>query len=390
MLDVVKCMLRYFYYYTRFIGLINFDVDTRTGRARTTRRTTIYAALMNVMTIGSVSWLLNSQVVHIIWSRAGYLHEYIMLAMICGYVLCFVLTILTRWWQRPLYVRLVNAIQRLAKQRPQVMRLWRRGVISKVSSVILSQLLQMIISLFVVNDQLTLETFLGLAVLTGIIAQVNVTISQYYFALLNIHGHYILINEELRLLLDETRSLETDTRKGVYITKCCFLADRLDVIAEAQFQLQALVQQISSIFGLQIMSMSIIYYLSIVSLNYFIFSEFHASTITVIWSYGGLALTIITFLSYYIDMHITVNIIYAVLDLHAQVIDLLSQYTLIASRLDERLDAAFESFKLQLAFNPLKFSVLGLYTVQKTRLVSMGNSIISSSTVLVQYDIQHF
>ncbi|XP_034476143.1 putative gustatory receptor 59d [Drosophila innubila] len=369
MFDVVKCLLRSGYYYARFMGVINFDVDVRTG---------------------SLHWLMNSKVIHGFWSQASYLHEYVFMAILACRVLCIVFTIFTRWWQRRLYIRLVNSLQRIAKERPQVMRLWRRGVIAKVVIITLSEVFQLILSLTALRGKFSFQLFFGLGILSAITAQVDVIICQYYFALLNIHGHYILLNEELRQLLDETRSLETERRKGVYIIKCCALADRLDVIAGTQYQLQRLIQQILNIFGLQIMSMSFSYYMSTVGLIYFTFSELRASTITFMWSYVGLAVMAVEFVFYFTDVHITVNVIYAVLKVHSLMLDLLSQHAVIAHRLDERLEAAFESFQLQLALNPLKFSVLGLYTIKKPRLAAMGSSIVTNSLVLVQYDIQHF
>lgn len=311
------------------------------------RRASVYAALMSVMTIGSVPWLMNSQVIHEIWSLAGHLHEYLFLAMLTGRILCIILTIITRWWQRRLYVHLVNVLQRLAKEKPQVMGLWRKGVISKIVIITLSELCQLMLSLTVLRDKLTFQMSLGVIILSVTSIQVDVVISQYFFALLNIHGHYLLLNEELRQLLDETRSLETERRRGVYIIKCCALADRLDIIAGTQYLLQTLVQQISHIFGLQIWTMSTSYYMSIVGFIYFTFSEIHASTMTIMWSYVGLGMMSMGVVIYFTDMHISVNIVYAVLDLHAKMIDLLSQHAVMGFKLDKRLEAAVRSLYLK-------------------------------------------
>lgn len=50
----------------------------------------------------------------------------------------------------------------------------------------------------------------------------------------------------------------------------------------------------------------------------------------------------------------------------------------------------FESFKLQLAWNPLKIQVLQLYNMEKRRLAAMSNSVITSTLVLIQYDIKNY
>ncbi|KAH8298409.1 hypothetical protein KR044_001942 [Drosophila immigrans] len=390
MFDVVKTILRNGYYYARFVGVLNFEVDVKTGLARITKRASIYAAFINLLTFSVIPWLSNNHVIRLFWSRAGSLHQYLFLALMAGRVICIAATLITRWWQRPHYVRLINAFQRLAHEKPQVIRLWRRGVISKVVSITLSELFQMLISLVILHDALTMKTFLTVAAISTITAQVNVIVAQYYFALLNIHGHYILINDELRLLLDEIRSLETEHRKGVFTIKCCALADQLDAIAAVQFHLQTLLKQITSIFGLQIISMSTSYYMSTVALIYYTFTELRASQVSGMLSYWAQALVVLEFVAYFTDIHITVNISYAVHEVHAVLVNLLSQHTVFASGLDERLEVALKNFQIQLAWNPLRISVLGMYEINKSKAVAMASSVVSSSLVLVQYDLKNF
>ncbi|XP_062135807.1 putative gustatory receptor 59c [Drosophila sulfurigaster albostrigata] len=237
----------------------------------------------------------------------------------------------------------------------------------------------------VINFEIDLKT-----VISTITAQVNIIVSQYYFGLLNIHGHYILINEELRDLLNEIRSLETERRKGVFTIKCCELADQLDVIAEIQFQLQALVKQITSIFGLQIITMGASYYMSSVALVYFCFTELRSSEVNGMLTFWGRVLIILEFVCYFTDIHITVHITYAIHEVHATLVNLLSNHTVFRNGLDERLEVTLKNFQIQLACNPMKIVVLGMYEMKKSRAIAMVSSIFSSSLVLIQYNIQNF
>ncbi|XP_060658611.1 putative gustatory receptor 59d [Drosophila nasuta] len=390
MFDLTKHVLGNCYYYARFMGVLNFEIDLKTGLARITKRATIYAALRNLLTITVMIWLFDHQVVVLFWSRSGRLHQYLFLAIMAGRILCVMVTLITRWGQRPRYVRLVNDFQRLAHKKPHVMKLWKRGVISKVVSITLSELFQMLINFVILHEFLTLQMSFTIVAISSITAQVNVIVSQYYFGLLNIHGHYILINEELRLLLNEIRSLETERRKGVFTIKCCELADQLDVIAEIQFKLQALVKQITSIFGLQIITMSTSYYMSSVALVYFCFTEIRTAEVTGMLTSWGRVLIVLEFVCYFTDIHITVHITYAIHEVHATLVNLLSNHTVFGNGLDERLEVTLRNFQIQLACNPMKITVLGMYEMKKSRAIATVSSVVSSSLVLVQYNLRNF
>ncbi|EDV98345.1 GH23063 [Drosophila grimshawi] len=383
MFDLVQCLLRICYYYSRLMGVLNFEIDLRTGRPRTTRGTSIYAAVLNVMIICSLPWL-----IHFFWSQSEVLHKFMLLALVAGRVICICVTLLTRWLQRHRLIRLVQIFQRLTKRRPQVIRLWRRGVIWKLLSMFCVYILEMLISMVIFWEGLNLKLTLSIFIFSGIQTLINMITYQYYFALLNVHGHYILLNREICGVLAEIRSLELDHRGGVFVIKCCALADRLEDIARAQFQLQKLVTHLTNIFGLQTIFMGINYYLAGIGMVYIAFSEL-TGTLCVHWSNWTMALFCFQFTCYFLDFHILIYVIYSLLDLHAEMMKLISQNTLFAPGLDVRLEAIFENFKLQLAWSPLKFSVLGLFNLDKTFCVCFASSIVTRSLVLYQKDLEN-
>ncbi|XP_030566350.1 putative gustatory receptor 59d, partial [Drosophila novamexicana] len=351
MFELVRCLLRVSYYYALLVGVLNFEIDLRTGRAHITRRTSIYAACVNVICICGLPWLSGTHVIHSFWTQAELLHDYMFLVMLSGRVLCVSVTLISRWSQRRRFVRLVNSFQHLTQQKPHVMRMWRRGVISKFISVILSDFLQMAASLLLIWEKLTIKLSFSVMIFYAISALVNIIISHYYFALLNVYGQYILLNRELRAVLAETRSLESECRKGTLL-------------------------------------LTISYYMSGVSMIYLGFSEL-TGAIRLNWSKWVLALLGCGFICYFTDIHISVNIIYALLDAHAEMVKLLSQHTLFGPGLDERLAAVFDSFQIQLAWNPVKFSVLGLYDMEKSNAVTLASSVVTSSLVLIQNDLKN-
>ncbi|KAH8398946.1 hypothetical protein KR222_001417 [Zaprionus bogoriensis] len=389
MVDLTRCLLVYAYLYGRFVGVINFEIDLRTGRARYTRFATVYSALSNGLSIGLAPWLATGDLIHTFWSHAGFLHEYLLIVILSGRILCVYFTIFTRWRQREQFVRLVNIFRLLMLQKPLVKRLCRRGIISKVISITLSELFQMVLGIIILWDKLSVAVFIGTLFFYTLNALVNVIISHYYFALLNIHGHYILLNEELRLVLNEAWLLETERRRGVSILKCCALADRLEVVAQSQYLLQQLLENISHLFGIQIICMTLSYYLSSISVIYLAFSEFRGTSIILNRNQFALAVICLEFICYFVDIHITVNVIYALLDAHAEMVRLLSEHTILAPGLDQRLETVFETFQLQLARNPFKITVLGLYKVEREKAIAMASSIVTNSIVLIQYEMKN-
>lgn len=410
MFDPARFMLLYAYFYGRCSGILNFEIDMRTGRARLTRLATVYSALANAVTVGMVPWLSTSSLMQAYWTRAGELHEYLFLTILGGRILCVCLTLFTRWRQRAIFVCLVNVLRRVTLKRPHVRELCRRGIISKVIGTLFSELLQMTLGLMSLREHLTFGLFLSNLIFYTITALVNIIISHYFFALLLIRGHYRLLIEELRLLLDEVAQLECENRKGVFVLKCCALADRLEAIAHDQFQLQSLLRQVTSLFGPQTLCMALSYYMSTISIIYFMFSEIRGTSVTLGWSYWALFIIIFEAICYFGDNHISIDVVYGLLEAHGEMVRLLSEHTVLAPGLDVRLETVvsklqytienniysispvtqFESFKLQLAWNPLKIPVLQLYNMEKSRAVVMASSVITSTLVLIQYDLKNY
>ncbi|XP_034476144.1 putative gustatory receptor 59d [Drosophila innubila] len=356
MFDTVQLILRLTYYYSRVLGVFNFEINTKTGEARITSQSTIYAAVMNVAICCLLPLLTRSELIHILWKYAGLLHEYLFLVVMGMRIVCVIATLFSRWWQRRRIIRLVNAFRRLTVRKPQVIRMWRREVIKKFTSIIVTELLQMLGTIVTLRNLLTINLTLSILAVYMLAALVNVIISHFYFAMLNIHLHYVLLKQELRTVLNEIRSLENEHRRATYMNKCCCLADRLEDIAKRQSELQTLGGRMARVFGIQ-----------------------------------GLCISASSYVSsaYFVDVWISISNIYNVLDDQAELKQLMEQYTTFAPGLDKRLEAVFESFQLQLARNPLKISILGLYDMNKSTAMSMTNSIVTSSIVLIQYELEN-
>lgn len=344
MFDLINYMLRFGYYYSLLMGLLNFEIDWRTGRAQITRRASIYAAIVNGISIYWLPRLCGTHVVASLWPQAKHLHEYLYLVMLGGRVLCVCVTLLTRWTHRQQFIHLVNAVQRLTQRKPHVKRLWRRGVISKALSAFLLDVLQSGVLIQRIYENLTVQLILIVLVVHILSVLVNIIIAHYYFSLLNIHAQYSLLNQELRSALAEIRLLEFECRKGVFAIKCCALADQLETIAGTQSQLQELLQTLTSSFGLQTVLLTISYYMMGVAMIYLAFCEL-TGAVCLDWNVCNLLLLSCQFVCYFTDIYISVNIMYSLLDAHAEMLRLLSENTIFAPGLDERLAIVVRQFK---------------------------------------------
>ncbi|KAH8398989.1 hypothetical protein KR222_008105 [Zaprionus bogoriensis] len=390
MFDLVKLLLRLCYYLSRLLGVLNVEIDLRTGRARQTRRALIYAMLMHLAGIYLLYQLHGSVIWKLMWKDANYIHQYVFLITLILRLIYIYATLLMRSWQHGHLLRLINSFRRLALLRPQIVRLWRRGVICKVLSIMAMQLLQLIIVICIVVEKkhTPLTQTLIVSIVPGIV--LDFIAFQFYFALLNVYAYHMVLNRELRQVVTETGNLRSLViRRAMFMIHCCTLADRLEDIARRQSQLQALVNDLSGIFGLQLLFVSANYYMYMVSLIYFTYSVWKSKLSFMGWSTITLILTFAKIMSFALDMYITCNVLHAILDLHADMTSTLAGYTTFGLQLDCRLEAVYESFLLQLVRNPLELPVLHLFNINRKKALILLSSVVCNSVVLIEYDIKN-
>ncbi|XP_001360399.3 putative gustatory receptor 59c [Drosophila pseudoobscura] len=392
MADFVWIIQRFVYLYGRLVGVVNFTVDWRTGRAMITRWATIQAAVQNICLIGLLTFqLLHGDTVLFTFKHAKYLHEYVFLMVTAVRHWAVLLTLVSRWRHRGDIVLIWNRLFRATQQRPDVIPLYRRRLILKFIFAVLSDNLHMVLDLSALRQKFSPALVLKLIVWYLFTTIFNMIVAQYYLAMLQVNVSYTLIKRDLRELLTETQALcgSTNRRGGVFVTKCCALSDRLDRIAETQSKLQALVDGMSKIFQIQSFSMTIVYYLSTIGTIYFAFCTIKYSSTGLGASNWGLLLIVLSTTFFYADNFITINIGFIIMDSNPELMKILEERTLLCEELDERLKSSFESFQLQLARNPLEFYVMGLFKIDRGRIMSMANSLITHSIILIQWELQN-
>ncbi|XP_016946806.1 putative gustatory receptor 59d [Drosophila biarmipes] len=390
MLLLVKWCLKTCYLYGRLTGVLNFEADFRTGRMVATKRTTVCSALSHLLMFTLLIYhTMSTRTLSNLWHHANALHQYVFMVIAGFRLICVFLSLVSRWSQRRTFMRMLTSFWILYKETPEIIQYCQRSILTKFCCVTMAETFQIIATFVMIGNQLTFVTGLRIWAILSLTAIINVIIMQYFIAMASIRGRYILLNKDLRMVVAEARSLNPN-RSGVFVTRCCCLADRLEEIAASQSGLQELIDQLSKAYQGQVVCLVIGYYLNMVGSAYLIFS---------ITKYKGLTdsspmivtiCSIAYFVFYYLDCWLNSLNVFYLLDEHEKMVKLLETRTLFQPGLDHRLETVFENFVLNLSRNPLKLRFFGLFEIDRVSSFALGNSILTHSLLLIQYDVEHF
>lgn len=404
----VKWCLCTAYYYGRLTGVLNFEIDLKTGRTRVTNRANVYAALAQVvLTYLLVLQAMEPKYFRLFWWQANVLHEVVYLAMSGFRLGCILVSLMSRWLHRSQFIRLFHSFRCLVQKHPEVTRYCRVGIVSKCFCSTALDALMLLMGLVMMWQYLTVPMVLQICSVSILTAVINVIMTQYYVATAVIRGRYALLIRDLGTAMAEARSL-VPNGGGVYVTRCCDLADRVDELAAAQSDLQALTERLSKTYSLQVFCMTIAYYLNFVGSAYMAFSVGKYANITENWPPVFKALAAAYMVVFMSDSFLSIYNTFRLLNSHSEMSELLKQRSALPPGLDTRLETAvssrsytgkpnpshstfqFESFELNLARNPLALSVFGAYTIEPASLFSVLNSLITNAILLIQYDVENY
>ncbi|KAI8043359.1 hypothetical protein M5D96_004688 [Drosophila gunungcola] len=392
MVDWVSWILEAVYSYGHLIGASNFEFSWQTGRVFTAKSTTFYAIAINslMVILYSYQWIGPTNEMNLVFGKENQLHECVVIIITGMRISGGLVTVLNRWRQRSQIMDLTRNVLRLFLNRPQPRKMARWRISTKLLTGFVTDLLQVIITLDAVG-RVNSQFYMGMALQFWMSAILNLAVSQHYLIMLLILTQYQQLNCELRQVVDESRELSRNPpRQGVFMTRCCSLADRLESIAQLQSQLQSIVHQSDRVFGVQGITVYGGYYMTMVATAYLTYSilkngyeEMHMTFKAVILSYTW-------WLVYYLDGALSMFVIFFVLDEHKKMMVLLEERTLFAADLDVRLEESYESFQLQVTRNPFKMEVMKLYEINRSRTMAMFASFITHSIYLIQYDMENF
>ncbi|BFF94538.1 putative gustatory receptor 36a [Drosophila madeirensis] len=392
MVDWVRFVFKSIYYYGHLIGLSNFELDWKTGRAYTTKRSTAYSIFIGLMfpTLLVFRWTGRTQF-KVIFGNANMLHEYVMVLMSGIRIAAGLLTLLSKWRSRRQVMQLSRSLFRLYQERPEVKAMCRRGILTKYCIAIATDFTQVWISLDALDSNVNSSMLFGQFLVYSMTSIVNLAVTQHYFVLLFIRVRYLLLNRELREVIDEANELShRPPRRGVFICRCCALADRVEAIASLQGRLQSMLVKIGDLYAIQGLLVFSGYYLSSVGTGYLGYTIVKYGLNDLGMTYRRLALLLCWCFFYYLDSLLNLFVVLYSLEEHQKTVNLMEERTLFASGLDVRLEEAFESLQLQLIRNPLKLTVMKSIPISRIATTSMLGSILTNCIFLIQYDMEYF
>ncbi|KAH8412405.1 hypothetical protein KR009_001812 [Drosophila setifemur] len=383
--------LRIVGYYGHLIGVINFESEYSTGRVFKTQRSTLYALTINVLvTILLVVDMTGRTRFNTIFGKSNQLHEYVVLMMIGLRISAGLSTLINRWRLRSQMIKFARSLFRLYLERPQAERIMRRGFFLKFLLGFIADILQVAISLGP-GGHLHPKDLLGMSLNFGVSAIISFTIAQYNLVMMLIWANYQMLNKELRKVIDESRELSYHyPHNGVFMCRCCNLADQLDNIGRLQSELQDLVDRLGELFGIQGVIVFGEYYIFSVATNYLglsILRHGYEKLGMTLWS---LALSFIWSIFYYTDGIFNLFVVFKTYKEHQKMMYLLSERTLFAPGLDARLEESFENIQIQLIRNPFQIKLFNMFVVDRISTTSMIVSVLTHSIYLVQYEMENF
>ncbi|XP_002090481.3 putative gustatory receptor 36c [Drosophila yakuba] len=388
-MDVESFLLGAVYYYGLFIGLSTFEFDWNTGRVFTSKLSTLYPLATDscIFILYIYHWTGNAM--YAIFSKANMLHEYVVIIMTGLKIATGLFTLINRWYQRSEMMILTAKVLRMFMARPQVKRMSRWGILTKFISGSLTDGLQMAIVLNTMG-RVDSQFFLGLGLQYWMSVILNMALVQQYMIMLFVRTQFQLLNTELRQVIEDTKELQLNRRhQGVFITRCCSLADQLENIARVQSQLQTIVNQLEKAFDIQGALIYGGYYLSSVGNSYMAYSIFKHGYENMNMALSTVILTFLWCFFYYLDGLLNLRVMLHIQDDYREVIQILGERTLFVG-LDVRLEEAFENLNLQLIRNPLEIKVIELYSVTRSTTMSMFGNLFTHSILLIEYDMEHF
>jgi len=352
MVDLVKWCLFITYFTGRLSGVLNFEVDFKTGQIKVTKRATVCAACSHFAIIFLLThFLINAQAVVKIWNIPNSLQEYVVMVLAGLRLISVFLALVSRWSKRRTFMQLSNSIRRQFS--PKITPYIQSIVISKFCSGVMAEAIQVIISLYTMHNQQNISVTLGIWGYFCLSPLLNVIIMQYFIAISIIRGCYNLLNEELQAIVAEAQSLNSKKTK-VFVKTCCRLADRLEKIAHSQFELQALTERLSRTYQVQVVCLIITYYSNLVGSSYFTFSNFKSEGLPESFHIFVIVIYTVLNVSYLVDYWINAFNIFGLLNAHEEMAQLLSEHTSFQRGLDKRLQAVVSVNKMVFHFYAYK------------------------------------
>lgn len=310
------------YYLSQSLGIVAFSYNYDTGKLETTFLITLYSSIISLLMFSSISLLFRIQ-----WkprnANGPELHFKIIALMALMRIIAVLITVLLNWHKRQDFIRTIKEFQHIRdkflqkfEMSPKVEMYFEKAIRRKFYWGFLSNIVTFITSYDVLRGVFDIETpiiIIGLGLMSTVL---NVIMTHFFFALLNVNVLLAVINEELKRILNTSAVLFKlqylkKIKPGFLVNNCCKLADDLDVLAINQYNLQLIGEHISKMYELQSACIALNVYMNNISVIYMAYMLIQHEDLS--HEYGQFVILFIVPLSlffYYMDLHIfTINML---------------------------------------------------------------------------------
>ena len=346
----IRRMIVVVYFVSQLLGLVAFSFNYDTGQVKTKLFITVYSAIISVLMFGTVPLLFRIQ-----WkprnANGPELHYKITAVMCLIRIVAVLITVILNWSKRMEFMQSIKQFQMIRKnlldkfQMPlKVQRYYERGIQQKFYSGLISNIIVFLTSYDILRGVFDVESPL-IITFVGIVATVlNVIMTHYYFALLNINALLTVVNEELKAILNSSATLFKlqrlkRIRPGFFITACCQLADNIDELACFQYDLQLMGQLVNKMYEVQGACVLLTLYLNNISVIYMFYMVVQHEQLSQDFGWAVILIVLpLTLACHYIDLNIFMMNILKLVDLCSESGQLLKDRQPWLPTLDERFE----------------------------------------------------
>ncbi|XP_065367031.1 putative gustatory receptor 59d [Calliphora vicina] len=396
-----RWMILLVHYISQLLGIVAFSYNYDTGKLKTTFAITLYSSLVSVLMFSSVALLFRIQ-----WkprnANGPELHFKITALMCLIRIVAVLITVLLNWSKRQEFIRSIRDFQRLRHNLLQkfvmsskVQQYFEKSIRSKFYWGLISNIMIFVGSYDILRGIFDLESPIIITGLGAMSTVLNVIMTHYFFALLNVNALLAVVNEEVKRILNTSSQLFKlqrlkQIKPGALITTCCQLADELDVLAINHYKLQLLGERVNRLYGLQGSCVMLTLYMNNISVIYMTYMivqhEDLSQQLGILWTV--IILSILLFF-FYKDLYLfTLNMLNFG-DYVQKTAGLLKSRQPWLPTLDERFEKSLKDFSVQLALFPLEMKLLGLFQFNRSMSFATFGSTISNAIVLMQYDYKY-
>ncbi|KAH8282168.1 hypothetical protein KR054_005848 [Drosophila jambulina] len=391
MFNWVGLLLRTYYYYGHAIGVNNFELDWQTGRVFKSTRSTLYAMANNIIIVMLISLEFIGQAkIIIMFEGMNKLYGFVVISVITLRITSGLTILLNQWRLRSQRMILARKAVQLCLASPEIIRIFRWRILLKFFNGLLIDISPFATALISLGFEFP-KDFPAVVLQLWMSGILNLSAAQYFLVMFCIRGQYDLLNAQLKEVIEESKSLSySRSRKGVFMTRCCALADQLEDIAKLQSQLQSLVVQLEAVFARPKLVMYCSYYVFSVVSFYVSYKIFEYNFKDLGLNQRDIILSFTWCFFFHADAIHNLFTTLNVQDGNQEIIQLLEERTIFGSGLDARLEESFESLQLQLIRNPLKMNVFQLFPISRKATWAMFVSMFLHTIYLVQYELENF